>query len=386
MMSAAAALAVGSLVTMMVVAPIFALFHRRTRRAKAVADHLSAENDRLLQASRIEAITDPLTGLGNRRAFTLDLDEMRASCNDGEELVLAVFDLDGFKQYNDTFGHAAGDELLVRLALGLKNTIAGMAKAYRMGGDEFCLLARSIRVKNGSRLVHLAVAALSETGDGWRIGCSWGLAWMPSEAKDASEALRIADERMYAQKASWSPASHQATAALLQVLSEQDGELCSHTNRVADLSTATAQLLGLPQHEIIRVGLAAQLHDIGKTAIPDSILSKPGPLNDAELSFLRRHTLIGERIIKAAPSLSHMTSIVRSSHERFDGTGYPDGLSGTDIPLGARIIAVCDAYDAMIAARPYRKPTTVPAAITELRRCAGTHFDPDAVSRSQPSS
>jgi two-component system cell cycle response regulator len=189
MMSAAAALAVGSLVTMMVVAPIFALFHRRTRRAKAVADHLSAENDRLLQASRIEAITDPLTGLGNRRAFTLDLDEMRASCNDGEELVLAVFDLDGFKQYNDTFGHAAGDELLVRLALGLKNTIAGMAKAYRMGGDEFCLLARSIRVKNGSRLVHLAVAALSETGDGWRIGCSWGLAWMPSEAKDASEAL-----------------------------------------------------------------------------------------------------------------------------------------------------------------------------------------------------
>jgi two-component system, cell cycle response regulator len=211
------------------------------------------------------------------------------------------------------------------------------------------------------------------------VGCSWGLAWMPSEATNVSEALRIADERMYAQKTSRASASHQATAALVQVLVERDPKLSTHTNHVAELAEATARRLGLAEHEITRIALAAQLHDIGKTAIPESILSKAGPLDDDEWAFVRRHTLIGERIIAAAPSLAHTGSLVRSSHERVDGNGYPDGLSGTDIPIGARIVAVCDAYDAMIAPRPYRAPKEVPAAIEELRRCAGTQFDRDVV-------
>ena len=135
----------------------------------------------------------------------------------------------------------------------------------------------------------------------------------------------------------------------------------------------------MPEPEAIRIRLAAQLHDIGKTAIPDSILDKPAALNDDEWAFIRRHTLIGERIIAAAPALSHTANLVRSSHERVDGAGYPDGLRGTDIPLGSRIIAVCDAYDAMVAPRSYRSQLGHAAATEELRRCAGSQFDLDVV-------
>jgi two-component system, cell cycle response regulator len=302
---------------------------------------------------------------------------MAPSVNADDELMVAMFDLDGFKQYNDTFGHGAGDALLARLAQRLRNT-AGSATAYRMGGDEFCVLAQG-SISDGERLVHSVVGALSDTGEGWEVGCSWGVSWMPSDATGPSDALRLADERMYAQKTSRTTVSLQTTAALVQVLIEQDFALSTHISRVAHLARATAERLGLPEHEITRIGLAAQLHDIGKTAIPDSILAKPAPLDDEEWAFMRRHTLIGERIIAAAPSLAHTAHLVRASHERFDGAGYPDGLDGADIPLGSRIITLCDAYDAMIAPRPYRHPMSIPDALSELRACAGSQFDPDVV-------
>jgi len=123
------------------------------------------------------------------------------------------------------------------------------------------------------------------------------------------------------------------------------------------------------------IRLAAELHDIGKSAIPDAILNKPGKLDDKEWQFIRQHTLIGERIIRAAPALAQVAAVVRASHERVDGTGYPDGLAGEAIPLGARIVAVCDAYDAMVARRPYREPRTPDDALAELRRCVDTQFD-----------
>ena len=362
-----------------------AVFHRRSTLARrratlawAAAERLAGENVRLLAASRDEVVTDPLTGLGNRRAFKRDLQELLPNVSAEDELMIGMFDLDGFKQYNDTFGHGAGDALLARLARRLNESAVGVATAYRMGGDEFCLLAQAT-VPVGEELVNGAVAALSDAGDGWRVGCSWGVSWMPSEATGSSEALRLTDERMYAQKAGRTTAGEQTTAALVQVLIEGDLDLSTHISRVARLSTATARQVGLPGHEVTRIGLAAQLHDIGKTAIPQSILAKGGPLDEDEWAFMQRHTLIGERIIAAAPSLAHTASLVRSTHERLDGNGYPDGLAGRDIPLGSRIIAVCDAYDAMIAPRPYRDPKSVPDAIVELRRCAGTQFDPDIV-------
>ena len=368
---------VGSLATVILLLSIFAVFYRRATLAWATAEQLSAANLRLLEASRDEAVTDPLTGLGNRRAFKSHLEEIPPGVSSDDELMVGMFDLDGFKQYNDTFGHGAGDALLARFAQRLRDA-AGSATAYRMGGDEFCVLAQ-VSVTEGERLIHSVVDALSDAGEGWQVGCSWGVSWMPSEATGASDALRLADERMYAQKTSRATVGVQTTAALVQVLIEQDFALSTHISHVAHLARATAERLGLPEHEITRVGLAAQLHDIGKTAIPESILAKPSPLDDDEWAFMRRHTLIGERIIAAAPSLAHTANLVRSSHERFDGTGYPDGLDGADIPFGSRIIALCDAYDAMIAPRPYRNPMTIPDALKELHACAGSQFDPDVV-------
>jgi diguanylate cyclase (GGDEF)-like protein len=361
----------GSVATILVLLVIFMLFYRRARVARA-------ENVRLLEESQDEAITDPLTGIGNRRAFKRDLEQRLPGVNAGDELLVAMFDLDGFKLYNDTFGHGAGDALLARLAGFLKEAAAGSATAYRMGGDEFCLLGQVSHL-DGERLVHSAVAALSDTGKGWYVGCSWGVAWMPSEASGGSEALRLADERMYTQKTSRVAADQQATAALVQVLVERDVELSTHISRVAHLALATARRLGVSERETTRTGLAAQLHDIGKTAIPESILAKPGPLDDEEWAFMRCHTLIGERIVAAAPSLAHTAELVRSSHERLDGQGYPDRLSGTEIPLGSRIIAVCDSFDAMVAPRRYRDPSSTADSIAELRRCSGTQFDPEVV-------
>jgi HD-GYP domain-containing protein (c-di-GMP phosphodiesterase class II) len=127
------------------------------------------------------------------------------------------------------------------------------------------------------------------------------------------------------------------------------------------------------------VGLAAELHDVGKEAVPDEVLSKPGPLDEEEKAFVRQHTIIGQRILGVSPALNYIAQLVRSSHESIDGTGYPDGLRGEQIPLGARVVAVCDAFDAMVSERPYKDTMSVEEAIAELRRCSGTQFDADVV-------
>ncbi len=203
---------------------------------------------------------------------------------------------------------------------------------------------------------------------------------LPLEAQDAPGGLLLADQRMYAAKHStrWS-AGHQSKDVLLQTLSERDPELRIHVGDVAGLAEAVAHRLGLGSEEVEQVRLAAELHDVGKVAIPDNILTKPGPLDEEEWDFIRRHTLVGERIINAAPALNRVAALVRSSHERYDGDGYPDKLAGTDIPLGSRIVAICDAFDAMTSDRAYRGARTPEAALAELRICAGTQFDPVVV-------
>ncbi len=184
---------------------------------------------------------------------------------------------------------------------------------------------------------------------------------------------------MYEHKAGRASASRQTTDALLTALSEHSPGLQDHTDDVARLAAAVAASLGLPEHEQRRIELAAQLHDVGKVAIPDTILNKPGPLDEHEWRFMRRHTEIGERIVLAAPALAHTADLIRASHERHDGAGYPDALAGDAIPLGAAIIAVCDAYAAMTSARPYSNAIARGEALAELRRCAGTQFRPEIV-------
>ena len=337
------------------------------------------DNRRMLSASREEASTDALTGLGNRRALTRDLERVAADASVGHPACLALFDLDGFKTYNDTFGHPAGDSLLARLATSLRHAMESHGVAYRMGGDEFCVLTNPEQGEIDLMLA-AAAAALSERGDGFTITCSYGTVMLPAEAADAEHALNLADERMYLQKNGSRPsAGRQSSDVLLRALAERHPSLGDHVHGVADLAVAIGERLGLPPEDIEDLRQTAQLHDMGKVAIPDAILDKPGPLDDAEWAFMRRHTIIGERILSAAPALERVARIVRSTHERMDGHGYPDQLAGEDIPLVARIVLVCDAFEAMTADRSYRRAMSPEVAIEELERCAGAQFDPRVV-------
>jgi two-component system, cell cycle response regulator len=301
-----------------------------------------------------------------------DLEEIVA--ND-QKTVVAIFDLDGFKSYNDSFGHAAGDVLLTRLSAALEAaTTAVGGAAYRMGGDEFCVL-----VADGTDLRGIA-GALREDGQGFTVDCSYGAATVPCEAPDGPSALRLADQRMYAVKnARPISASSQTRDLLVRVLAEREPDLHVHVLDVGALAREVAAELGIPEQEHPEIVHGAELHDVGKIAIPESILHKPGPLDDDEWAYMKRHTLIGERFLLSVPALRAVGKLVRSSHERWDGGGYPDGLRAEEIPLGARIISVCDAYDAMVTDRPYRMGTDSESALAELRRCAGTQFDPGVV-------
>jgi putative nucleotidyltransferase with HDIG domain len=174
-------------------------------------------------------------------------------------------------------------------------------------------------------------------------------------------------------------AANQSGDVLLRALGEREPELLEHTEAVTGLARAVAGALGLDPEERDVIARAAELHDVGKVAIPDAILGKAGPLDDDERAFMRRHTVIGEAIIEAAPALRPVAALVRASHERWDGSGYPDGVAGDAIPLGARIVAVCDAYSAMVQERAYGEVLAEADALTELRRCAGTQFDPRVV-------
>jgi diguanylate cyclase (GGDEF)-like protein len=328
------------------------------------------------QQLEIASETDSLTGLGNRRKLMADLQEVSSS---GQPVVLVILDLDGFKSYNDTFGHPAGDSLLARIGMRLQQALEGGGRAYRLGGDEFCSIWHGDEA-NRATAEAVSAAAMCERGEGFSITAAYGAVAMPTEATTAEAALQAADMRMYSHKhGSRSSSSIQSRDVLLQALAELRPELAPHVQAVTVLAEDIGRRLGLAQHVIEQVRQAAQLHDIGKIAIPNAILDKPGALDAEEWDFIRRHTTIGERIINAAPALAQVAVLVRSSHERYDGDGYPDGLIGDAIPVGSRIISVCDAFDAMTSDRPYRLAMTSHDALAELMRCSGSQFDPAVV-------
>jgi diguanylate cyclase (GGDEF)-like protein len=326
------------------------------------------------------SMTDALTGIPNRRQLKADLEQGLKQASPAKPLLLMLFDLNGFKGYNDTFGHPAGDALLIRLAKALEHAMTEQGGcAYRLGGDEFCVLA-AVDPDATTPIVAVASQALSEHGGGFSITASYGAILLPQESQDVTEAMRLVDQRMYAQKTSArrSP-DRQSRDVLLRALQERNPELAERHAAVARLAEAMGERMGLSSEDQAQLRQAAELHDIGKLALPEELLHKPGPLDAEEWAFVRRHPLIGERIIGAAPALAPAAKLVHSTHERFDGDGYPDGLAGEQIPLGARIIAVCDAFTAMTFPRPYAPQLPVPEAIAELRNCAGSQFDPAVV-------
>ena len=210
---------------------------------------------------------------------------------------------------------------------------------------------------------------------------SAGAVEIPRDAREPTHALRLADQHMYRDKAtSRGGTAELVTAVLHAALAQRHPELDEHSSDVACDVEVLARTIGLDDEAVEMIIRAGDLHDVGKLGIPDEIISKPGPLTDSEWQFMRQHTVMGERIIAAAgPSLERIAPLVRASHERWDGKGYPDGLAGEQIPLGARIITICDSFRAMLSARPYKESMALEQALAELRRCAGSQFDPDLV-------
>jgi diguanylate cyclase (GGDEF)-like protein len=322
--------------------------------------------------ARLNALaqTDELTGLGNRRHLLSALDEAISTSTPQARVTVALLDLDGFKNYNDSFGHPAGDALLARLAGRLQESLDGAGQAFRLGGDEFCVIVTG---DAATRLdaVARAAAALTERGEGFAIGASTGIVEAPTEVSTSIAALALADQRLYGEKMLRQPARAQRLS--------QAADRSPHDRRTADYARHVAARLGLGGEELDIVVRAAELHDIGMIAIPQDLLRERGELSDDQREFLRSYVLIGERLLHATPPLREVAQIVRCAQERWDGSGYPDGLAGTAIPLAARIVAACSAFTAMTSERDYRSRLTDEEAIGELRSGAGSQFDPDVV-------
>jgi diguanylate cyclase (GGDEF)-like protein len=324
-----------------------------------------------------ELVRDPLTGLRNRRKLLADLERVCRTATEQMPARLWFFDLNGFKRYNDAFGKIAGDTMLERLGERLRDAVKPYGTAYRVGGDEFCVLVTA-PLKDPQALLTEARESLAEAGGAFDITASVGAVAIPRDTAEPTQALLFADQRMYQEKAAKrADATEIITAVLHAALAQRHPDLGDHSNDVVEEAEMVGRAIGLDDEALTLVMTAADLHDIGKLGVPDEIITKPGPLDDQEWEFIKQHTLIGERIIAAAGlPMEGIGSLVRSSHERWDGTGYPDGLTGEEIPLGSRIITICDAFGAMTDERTYKPAMSIPEALNELRRCSGTQFDP----------
>jgi diguanylate cyclase (GGDEF)-like protein len=336
-----------------------------------------ALRERAQQTAHIPVL-DPLTELPSRDGLFLELDRLYRETTLDTPTQLILLDLVGFKDYNDTFGRPAGDALLRRISRNLRRLVSSRGSAYRLDGAEFAALVAYDA--DSPDLADFVASALKEEGEAFAVTPCYGTVLVPNEAPSPAEAMRLANERLYALKHAMRPQPHRhGTEVLMAALDKRSPAHGDHVRGVSELVEALARKLGLTPEELDHVRLAAELHDIGKVALPQTILEKRFPLDSEEWDFVKRHPLMGERVLRSAPALGDVAKLVRWSHERFDGYGYPDGLDSSEIPLGARILAVCDAFDAMISPRPYRKALSPQQALAELRKEMGAQFDPIVV-------
>ena len=356
---------------------------------------------RELAAMRL-ALTDPLTGLGNHRHFHERLDhDLDEAEEKGLPVSLCILDIDNFKELNDTLGHPKGDLVLSQVAGRLRQD----GEAFRIGGDEFALLLPGRDEREALSIADGVIRRVSllEAVPGLAVRLSAGVVTYPQLGLDRSEIVAVADQAMYLAKehgkgrvrayhpdlAELPPftglgdapdreARLRAAASLAHAVDARDAYTGRHSYVVAQLSARVADLLGLGAEDVELVRLAGSLHDLGKLAIPEEILRKPGALSESEQLVLRRHPQIGFRMLRSL-GVEPVSTWVLHHHERWDGRGYPHGLGGEEIPLGSRILFVADAYDAMTSDRIYQEHIAHDEAIAELERCAGTQFDPQVV-------
>ncbi|HVP75869.1 MAG TPA: diguanylate cyclase [Gaiellaceae bacterium] len=354
-----------------------------------------------LRAMRL-ALTDPLTGLGNHRHFHERLQrELTQAEQERATLSLCLVDIDDFKRINDRFGHPVGDRVLAQIAARLRQG----GESFRLGGDEFALLLPGLGECDAAAAARSIVervraAELEQVG---RVTVSAGVVTFPVQGVGRDELIRLADSALYWAKENGKnrartyeattreltqlqqladgpsrAARYRAAASLARAVDARDTYTGSHSERVAELAARTARRLGFEESEVELIRLAASLHDLGKLAIPEEILRKPGALDASERLVLQHHPQIGYRMLERL-GVEPIAEWVLHHHEHWDGAGYPDRLRGDEIPLGARIIFVADAWDAMTSERVYRKPLSEREAIAELERCAGSQFDPEVV-------
>ncbi len=365
---------------------------------------VAIENAQLYDSAKQRAHTDELTGLYNHRYFHERLDEEISRCTRfGEIFSLLFLDLDLFKAYNDIYGHIEGDKVLRDVGGYIQSSIRGIDMAFRYGGDEFTVILPQASLEDarnvGERVRRKVEVEMDSRGA--PLSCSVGLASWPTDGVMREEIIRAADAALYHAKqtgrdrvvlySELGPAQQGSSTmspdgepgilstiyALAATVDAKDSYTYGHSKKVAKYATDIAEEVGYSPERIATLRAAALLHDIGKIGISDELLVKVGPLSPEDWEPIRSHPKLGVAIIKHVESLSGCLAAIQYHHEKYDGSGYPSGLKGENIPLDARILAVADSYDAMTSLRPYRHGKfTHEQATAELRQCAGTQFDP----------
>ena len=348
-------------------------------------------NAQLYQNERSLAARDPLTGLLNHRSFHEALDADLERCA-GERYFsgLVLTDLDHFKQVNDEDGHAAGDRVLRAAARCLSDVCRRDDLAFRIGGDEFALLLPRLTEAEALGVAERVCAAIG--GIDPRMGASAGVACTAPGMTGKGDLIALADRRLYAAKrrpamrsngrglaTSSAFTARMALDMLIAALELHHASTVAHSGEVARLAELACQRLELDSATRELTRQTALLHDLGKLAVPREVLDKPGRLTAEEWELVRRHPANGADVLRRVRALAPLAAAVRASHERWDGQGYPDGLRAEEIPLQARVVAVCDAFEAMTGDRPYRTALSTADALRELQLCADSQFDPNIV-------
>jgi diguanylate cyclase (GGDEF)-like protein/putative nucleotidyltransferase with HDIG domain len=359
------------------------------------------ENAQLYARAEQRSRIDELTGLFNRRHFEERLkEEIARHSRYGNLFSIFLLDLDSFKTYNDVYGHPSGDVLLSQIGKIIKSSIRDADQAFRYGGDEFIVVLPHTAVEDArvvaDRVREMIAGEMEKRGIA--VTCSIGLACYPSDGVMAGELVTVADTALYFAKRTGGNRVYlsskilsepledagiyarrnglSAIYALVSAVEAKDPYTYGHSKRVNGYAVALAEAIGLSPEEVSRVSTAALLHDIGKIGVSDKVLNKKGKLTKEDWEAIKSHPKLGATIVGNVPNLVPCVSSILHHHERWDGAGYPDGLKGEQIPIEARILAIADSFEAMTAARPYRPALCGEKVLKELRRGAGTQFDP----------